>query len=64
MIAQRNIKIPDGVRDVVKRLRATCSKVSIVMLNATGAEECNFKGLHVGAPMTCTDFALLGLFSK
>ena len=57
---RRNTKIPDGVRDVVKRLRAKCSKVSFAMLNATGAEGCNFKGLRVGAPLTCIDFALLG----
>ena len=58
--AKRNTKIPDGARDIVKKLRAKCSKVSFAMLNATGAEGCNFKGLRVGAPGTCIDFALLG----
>jgi hypothetical protein len=57
---RKNTKIPDGARDIVKRLRAKCSKVSFAMLNATGADGCNFKGLRVGAPGTCIDFALLG----
>ena len=57
---KRNAMIPDRVKDVVKRLRAKCSKVSFAMLNATGAEGCNFKGLRIGAPLTCIDFALFG----
>jgi len=58
--AKRNAKFPDGVKVVVKKLRAKCSKVSFAMLNARGAEGCNFRGLRIGAPGTCIDFALLG----
>jgi len=58
---KRNAKIPDGVRDIVKKLRAKIPNISFAKLQQTQADGCNFRGLRLGRNNTCIDYALLGL---
>ena len=58
---KKNTKIPDGVKDIVKKLRAKVPTICFAKLQETGADGCNFRGLRLGRHNTCIDFALLGL---